>query len=75
MNLSQRPALRGDLIVSIEVPACAEGRASHYLKVRDRQSYEFAPVSHGGPRSRPMAGASARRGSPWAAWPLLCGRK
>src|SRR5246127_4310491 len=36
---------RGDLIVSIEVPACAEGRASHYLKLRDRQSYEFALVS------------------------------
>ena len=36
---------RGDLIVSIDVPACAEGRASHYLKVRDRQSYEFALVS------------------------------
>src|SRR5437899_3228019 len=36
---------RGDLIISIEVPACAEGRASHYLKIRDRQSYEFALVS------------------------------
>ena len=36
---------RGDLIVSIEVPACAEGHASHYLKVRDRESYEFALVS------------------------------
>src|SRR5436853_5031157 len=36
---------RGDLIVSIEVPACAEARASHYLKIRDRQSYEFALVS------------------------------
>jgi xanthine dehydrogenase YagS FAD-binding subunit len=36
---------RGDLIISIEVPACSEGRASHYLKVRDRQSYEFALVS------------------------------
>src|SRR5437667_7480620 len=36
---------RGDLIVSIEVPACEEGRASHYLKIRDRQSYEFALVS------------------------------
>src|SRR5882762_9826171 len=36
---------RGDLILSIEVPACAEGRASHYLKIRDRQSYEFALVS------------------------------
>ena len=36
---------RGDLIVAIEVPARLEGRASHYLKVRDRQSYEFALVS------------------------------
>jgi len=36
---------RGDLIVSIDVPSCAEGRASHYLKIRDRQSYEFALVS------------------------------
>jgi len=36
---------RGDLIFAIEVPARAEGRASHYLKVRDRQSYEFALVS------------------------------
>jgi xanthine dehydrogenase YagS FAD-binding subunit len=36
---------RGDLIVAIEVPARTEGRASHYLKVRDRQSYEFALVS------------------------------
>src|SRR5256712_7565863 len=46
---------RGDLIVSIEVPACAEGRASHYLKIRDRQSYEFALVSAA------AAGAAARR--------------
>jgi xanthine dehydrogenase YagS FAD-binding subunit len=36
---------RGDLIVAIEIPAGAEGRASHYLKIRDRQSYEFALVS------------------------------
>jgi xanthine dehydrogenase YagS FAD-binding subunit len=36
---------RGDLIVAVEVPARAEGLASHYLKVRDRQSYEFALVS------------------------------
>jgi xanthine dehydrogenase YagS FAD-binding subunit len=36
---------RGDLIIAIEVPARPEGRASHYLKVRDRQSYEFALVS------------------------------
>jgi xanthine dehydrogenase YagS FAD-binding subunit len=36
---------RGDLITAIDVPARTEGRASHYLKVRDRQSYEFALVS------------------------------
>jgi xanthine dehydrogenase YagS FAD-binding subunit len=36
---------RGDLIVGIEVPALPEARASHYLKLRDRQSYEFALVS------------------------------
>ncbi len=36
---------RGDLIVAIEVPQRIEGRASHYLKLRDRQSYEFALVS------------------------------
>jgi xanthine dehydrogenase YagS FAD-binding subunit len=36
---------RGDLIVAIDIPAQPEGRASHYLKVRDRQSYEFALVS------------------------------
>ena len=36
---------RGDLIVAVEVPTRDEGRASHYLKVRDRESYEFALVS------------------------------
>ena len=36
---------RGDLIVAIEVPASTEARSSHYLKLRDRQSYEFALVS------------------------------
>jgi xanthine dehydrogenase YagS FAD-binding subunit len=36
---------RGDLIVAVEVPSSPEGRASHYLKVRDRESYEFALVS------------------------------
>jgi hypothetical protein len=36
---------RGDLIVAIEVPQSPEERASHYLKVRDRESYEFALVS------------------------------
>jgi xanthine dehydrogenase YagS FAD-binding subunit len=36
---------RGDLIVAVDLPPRPEGRASHYLKVRDRQSYEFALVS------------------------------
>jgi xanthine dehydrogenase YagS FAD-binding subunit len=36
---------RGDLIVAVEIPARLEARASHYLKVRDRASYEFALVS------------------------------
>jgi xanthine dehydrogenase YagS FAD-binding subunit len=36
---------RGHLIVAVEVPANMEARASHYLKVRDRTSYEFALVS------------------------------
>src|ERR1700732_1591828 len=36
---------RGDLIIAIEVPANSEAHASHYLKVRDRASYEFALVS------------------------------
>ena len=36
---------RGDLIVAIDLPPRPEGRASHYFKVRDRQSYEFALVS------------------------------
>jgi len=36
---------RGDLIISIEIPPRIEGRASYYLKLRDRQSYEFALVS------------------------------
>ena len=36
---------RGDLIVALAVPASLAGRASHYLKLRDRESYEFALVS------------------------------
>ena len=38
--------LRGDeLITAIELPALPFGRRSHYLKVRDRNSYAFALVS------------------------------
>lgn len=35
----------GDLIIGIDVPASAAARHSHYLKVRERASYEFALVS------------------------------
>jgi xanthine dehydrogenase YagS FAD-binding subunit len=35
----------GELIVGVEVPTGPEMRRSGYLKVRDRQSYEFALAS------------------------------
>lgn len=35
----------GELIVGIELPRSAALRRSHYLKVRDRASYEFAAAS------------------------------
>jgi xanthine dehydrogenase YagS FAD-binding subunit len=35
----------GEIIAAIEVPASAVARRSHYLKVRERRSYEFALVS------------------------------
>ncbi|MFD7284085.1 FAD binding domain-containing protein, partial [Streptomyces sp. NPDC059862] len=37
----------GELITAVEIPLLAEGAASHYLKVRDRVSYEFALASAG----------------------------
>lgn len=37
--------LPGELVSSIVVPAHAVARRSHYLKVRDRASFEFAVVS------------------------------
>lgn len=35
----------GELIIFVEVPAAPHARRSHYLKVRDRASYEFALTS------------------------------
>ncbi|MDB5030691.1 xanthine dehydrogenase family protein subunit M [Mucilaginibacter sp.] len=32
----------GELIIAVDIPAIAYGARSHYLKVRDRASYEFA---------------------------------
>ncbi|PKA44754.1 FAD-binding molybdopterin dehydrogenase [Rhizobium sullae] len=36
---------RGELITAISIPASQAARCSTYLKVRDRQSYEFAAAS------------------------------
>ncbi len=36
---------RGELITHVEVPATSLAQRSHYLKVRDRASYEFALAS------------------------------
>ena len=41
----EHPLAQGELIVAIEVPAAPVARRSVYVKVRDRQSYEFALVS------------------------------
>ena len=35
----------GDVVTAITIPASAAARRSHYLKVRDRASFEFALVS------------------------------
>jgi xanthine dehydrogenase YagS FAD-binding subunit len=35
----------GELITHVEIPFSAAGKRSHYLKVRDRASYEFALAS------------------------------
>lgn len=41
----EHPLEHGELITSIEVPAASVARRSLYLKVRDRESYEFALAS------------------------------
>ena len=41
----EHPLDHGDLITAIEVPPLAAARNSLYLKVRDRESYEFALAS------------------------------
>ncbi|MFB8776438.1 FAD binding domain-containing protein [Streptomyces broussonetiae] len=37
----------GELITEVEIPLLPEGTRSHYIKVRDRVSYEFALASAG----------------------------
>jgi xanthine dehydrogenase YagS FAD-binding subunit len=41
----EHPLEHGELIVAVELPPLDIARGSRYLKVRDRQSYEFALVS------------------------------
>ncbi len=41
----EHPLSHGELIVAIEIPPLPFARRSLYLKVRDRESYEFALVS------------------------------
>lgn len=41
----EHPLAHGELVVAIEVPPLSYARRSLYLKVRDRESYEFALVS------------------------------
>jgi xanthine dehydrogenase YagS FAD-binding subunit len=41
----EHPLVHGELIAAIELPPLAVARKSLYLKLRDRQSYEFALVS------------------------------
>jgi xanthine dehydrogenase YagS FAD-binding subunit len=41
----EHPLAHGELIVGIDVPGSPIARRSVYLKIRDRQSYEFALVS------------------------------
>ena len=52
----------GELILAVEVPASAAARRSHYLKIRDRASFEFALVSVAAGWTWATA-PSARRGS------------
>jgi xanthine dehydrogenase YagS FAD-binding subunit len=41
----EHPLEHGELIVAVEVPPAPAGATSRYLKVRDRESYEFALAS------------------------------
>lgn len=42
---NENTLLPGEIIVGIEIPRSASLKRSHYLKVRDRASYEFAAAS------------------------------
>jgi xanthine dehydrogenase YagS FAD-binding subunit len=70
----EHPLEHGELIVSVEVPATPAAARSHYLKVRDRESYEFALVSvavaihlHGGMISEIRLALGGVATKPWRA--------
>ncbi|CAL9329250.1 xanthine dehydrogenase family protein subunit M [Streptomyces werraensis] len=65
----------GELITEVEIPLLPEGARSHYMKVRDRVSYEFALTSAG--VALRMEGDTIREARiglggvgtvPWRAW-------
>jgi xanthine dehydrogenase YagS FAD-binding subunit len=51
---------RGDVIVAVEIATAPLHRASHYLKLRDRASFEFALVAVGACLERLESGTIAR---------------
>ncbi|GAB2841044.1 xanthine dehydrogenase family protein subunit M [Actinocorallia aurea] len=66
---------RGELIIAVEVPLLPENTRSHYLKVRDRASYEFALTSagvaldlDGGVITRARVALGGVGTVPWRAW-------
>ncbi|WP_326556189.1 FAD binding domain-containing protein [Micromonospora sp. NBC_01796] len=70
----EHPLDHGELIVSVEVPATRSAARSLYLKVRDRESYEFALVSvavaidlHGGAISEIRLALGGVATKPWRA--------
>lgn len=65
----------GELITEVEIPLLPEGTRSHYLKVRDRVSYEFALTSAGvalqlddGAIGEVRIGLGGVGTIPWRAW-------
>lgn len=64
----EHPLTPGELITAIEVPALPMARRSLYLKVRDRESYEFALASHSS-RAGLEDRWSARSARPRQGWP------
>ncbi|MFG3660927.1 FAD binding domain-containing protein [Streptomyces sp. NPDC047706] len=65
----------GELITEVEIPLLPEGTRSHYVKVRDRVSYEFALASagvalemHGDTIREARIGLGGVGTIPWRAW-------